>query len=343
MNITEDGIKKYIDVFYETLNKEAERFFSAEEKHQILHLSLLPAKITCFVSTKFGVAIEYSKSEDTKVESIRGSDRIEHLFVGAPRRLQEVGPMFNIGGSGCHISKLTLADGFPFLLSKEDASVIFSEARFSCEALKWSRDIEYAEIYASRLAENWSEGVAKNRAKDEILSALFIKQEAEKNEKGIYEYLDRFREKSVLLLGSYDEAGKARLAAIEASLIKNGYSPVLIKNVPDIEHYDISQKVTAVGTICKFVIIDDSSPSGHLTEIEICRVNRWATILLRENGAGASWMSAGVSITSNVMCEEAYTIDTLDSIVEKITSWAESKIEELKKRLNELYPWRKNS
>lgn len=65
--------------------------------------------------------------------------------------------------------------------------------------------------------------------------------------------------------------------------------------------------------------------------------------MLRENGSGASWMSAGASIASNVMCEEAYTIETLDSIVEKTTSWAESKIEELKKKLNELYPWRKNT
>lgn len=276
MNVTEDGIKEYINVFYGTLKKEAERFFNAEEKQQIFHLSLLPAKITCFVSTKFGVAIEYSKSEDTLVESMRGSDRIEHLFVGAPKRLQKVGPMFNIAGSDCQISKLNLAGGFPFLLSKDDASVVFSEVRFSCEALKWSRDIEYAEIYANRLAEYWRKSAAKNRAKDEILSALFIKQEAEKNEKDIYEYLDGFRRKSVLLLGSYDEAGEARLVAIEASLIKSGYSPVLIKNVPDIEHYDLSQKVTAVGTICKFVVIDDSSPSGHLTEIEICKVNRWA-------------------------------------------------------------------
>ena len=65
--------------------------------------------------------------------------------------------------------------------------------------------------------------------------------------------------------------------------------------------------------------------------------------MLRENGAGASWMSAGASITSNVMCEEAYTIETLDSIVEKTTSWAERKLEDLKTKLNELYPWRKNS
>lgn len=343
MNVTEDGIKKYIDVFYETLNEEAERFFSVEEKHQIFHLSLLPAKITCFVSTKFGVAIEYSKSESTKVESIRGSGRIEYLFTGAPKRLQKIGPLFNIAGASCHISKLTLADGFPFLLSKDDASVFFSEARFSCEALKWSRDIEYAEIYANRLAETWSKDVAKNKAKDEILSALFIKQEAERNEKDIYEYLDGFREKSVLLLGSHGDAGDARLDAIEASLIKNGYSPVLIKNVPDIEHYDIPQKVTAVGSICKFVVIDDSSPSGHLTEVEICRANRWTTIMLRENGVGSSWMSAGASITSSVMCEEVYTAESLDSVVEKTTSWAESKIEQLKKQLNELYPWRKSS
>jgi hypothetical protein len=60
-----------------------------------------------------------------------------------------------------------------------------------------------------------------------------------------------------------------------------------------------SWELLQVGIICKFVVIDDSSPSGHLTEIEICRVNRWATIMLRENSAGASWMSAGASIASN--------------------------------------------
>ena len=50
---------------------------------------------------------------------------------GAPKRLWNIGPMLNIAAAGIEISKLTLAGGFPFRLSTNDATVTFREIRFS--------------------------------------------------------------------------------------------------------------------------------------------------------------------------------------------------------------------
>ena len=98
-----------------------------------------------------------------------------------------------------------------------------------------------------------------------------------------------------------------RLSHISSTLRQLGYEPLLVKDVPDIPAYDIPQKVVAVGTIARFVVIDDSSKSGHLAEVEICRRNDWVTILLRAGGRGGSWMTAGASHLSSVVLEKDYT------------------------------------
>jgi hypothetical protein len=343
VNITEEGIIKYIEAFNEALEEESSRFFPKDESNQLLHKSLLPAKIVCYVSTQYGVGIEYVSAATTSVESVRGSARVEDLFVQAPKRLWNIGPMFNIAAAGIEISKLTLAGGFPFRLSTNDATVTFREIRFSSDELSWERNVEYAEIYGDRNELKWSVEAAQNKAKDEVLSALFLKQQAKSREQDLHEYISNFQEKSVLLLGSYDPEGEKRLEAISNVIEKLGYEPILIKHIPDFEHYDISQKVTAVGAICRIVVIDDSSPSGHLSEVEICRNNRWVTVLLRHGGKGASWMTAAASLTSNVILEKDYDCNKPDVAVSKAIDWAESKIKELQITLNKMYPWREES
>jgi len=340
VNITEEGIIKYIEAFNETLEEESSRFFSQDESNQLLHKSLLPAKIICYVSTQYGIGIEYISAETTSIETVRSSARVEDLFVQAPRKLSNIGPMFNIAAAGVEISKLTLAGGFPFRLTTNDATVTFREIRFSSDSPPWQRDIEYAEIYSERNAIKWSAEAAQNKAKDEVLSALFLKQQAENREQELHKFISNFHEKSVLLLGAYDLEGEQRLDAIKESIEQLGYEPILIKDIPDFEDYDINQKVTAVGAICRIVIIDDSSPSGHLSEVEICRNNRWVTVLLRDSGKGASWMTAGASFSSNVILEKDYDSNAPEIAVTEAINWAESKIKELKISLNEMYPWR---
>lgn len=340
MHITEEGIRAYIEKFHQTLEAISGRFFDPVQAKEILHNSLLPAKIICYVSTQFGVACEYIKAPTTTIQTVRGSGRVEDLIVQAPNRLRSAGPMFKIGGSNIEIASLTLADGFPFRLSNEMANVTFQDVRFSCDALGWVRDLEYAEIYGDRRLERWTVAQAENRAKDEVLAALFLAQQANTKNLSIHEYVSSFREKTVLVLGSYDDAGEQRLTAISNSLQNIGYEPLFIKDVPDFEHYDLPQKVTAIGALSRFVVIDDSAPSGHLNEVEICRYNRWVTILLRGSGRGASWMTAGASYTSNVILEKEYDPNEPHAAVSESAEWAEERLSEMKTKLNLLYPWR---
>ena len=49
MNITEEGIRSYIEAFYTTLDEESGKFFSVDESKNLFHKSLLPAKGLVFV------------------------------------------------------------------------------------------------------------------------------------------------------------------------------------------------------------------------------------------------------------------------------------------------------
>ena len=343
MHIREDGLRAYIKRFHETLDRVSERFFRYDQAKNLLHRSLLPAKVICYVSTQFGVAFEYSRAATTTIETLRGSARIEDLVVKAPKKLRGIGPILNIGGSNIMVAGLTLADRFPFRLSDEQANVTFREVRFSYDALRWVRDVEYAEIYGDRRTERWTIAEAESRAKDEVLSALFLVEQANAKKINLHEYISSFRDKTVLVLGSYNDAGRQRLTAIAHILEDLGYEPLLIEDVPDFEHYDLPQKVTAIGAISRFVIIDDSEPSGHLVEVEICRHNRWVTVLLRTGGHGASWMTAGASYFSNVILEKEYEQENPRPAVSESVQWAEARLDEMKVKLNRLYPWRTES
>jgi len=53
--------------------------------------------------------------------------------------------------------------------------------------------------------------------------------------------------------------------------------------------------------------VDDSSRSGHLAEIPLYKQNNWVTIIMRLDGVGGSWMTAGASAFSNVILELPYS------------------------------------
>ncbi len=144
MNATENTVKRYVETLHGSLLQLSGRFFSPEQSKQLLHNSLLPAKIVCYISTQFGIGFEYSAAPQTKIETVRGSARVEDLFVQAPKQLGG-GPLFLIEASDITIGKLTLAGKFPFRLGDNEASVKFWDVRFADDSLSWKRDVEYAE------------------------------------------------------------------------------------------------------------------------------------------------------------------------------------------------------
>lgn len=59
MNVTEGQLIKYLEIFHKSLEETAKQFLPEDQFSNLLHLSLLPAKITGYVSTQYGIAIEY--------------------------------------------------------------------------------------------------------------------------------------------------------------------------------------------------------------------------------------------------------------------------------------------
>jgi hypothetical protein len=344
MNVTEDELRQYIAVFHDTLQATVEQFLPAEHRGSLLHASLLPAQIVGYVSTQFGAGVEYKPSDHTEIKIVRGSARVEELFVQAPAKASAVGPMFRVqeGNSSFHdasgVFKLTLDGGFPFRLLGPNAAFRFGEVSFKFGV--WHREVTYAEIFGNRTQEFWSQAQAVSRAKDEVLAALAQLKRAEELHIGLPEYIAKSKEKTVLLLGDYDDPGTKRLRSLAAVLSDRGYDPILIKDVPDIPAQDLAQKVATIGSLARFVIVDDSTKSGHLVEVQLCRTHNWITVLFRKDGKGASWMTAGASVTSNVILERTYDEGTPHEAIDTAVHWAEAKIGELQRKFDALFPWR---
>ena len=337
-NIKEENLRKYLELFHDTLKSTAEQYLKPEFHKRLLHLSFLPAKIKGYVSTQFGTAIEYIPSDSTLIEIVRGSQRVEDLLFSAPKKIRSTGPMFNMGGAMCSMSNFQIEGAFPLRLSKESASISFFNMSF--KAGSWKREINYAQLFGTRKMEDWSTAMAVARAKDEVLAALVEIQMAENDGLTIDQYIDSHKEKTVLVLGDYSREGLARLDIIAVELESLGYKPILIKDIPDNLYQDMSQKVVAIGAIARFVVVDDSSKSGHLAELPLCKQNNWITIIMRLNGVGGSWMTPGASAFSSVILELPYSeTNTRDALTEG-TNWAEEKLESLKQNLSSIYPWR---
>jgi hypothetical protein len=340
MNVTADQLCAYIAEFHSTLDTIAARFFSKELAKNLMHVSLLPAKITCYASTQNGVAFEYSPASTLSIIGVRGTQLIEDLVIQAPNKLRNVGPLFGAHFPDLTIGGMTIEGAFPFRLPAGDSKAKLYDVRLSAKQLNWSREFDYVEFYSNRLATHWSTEAAHSRAKDEVLAALFMERSAETKGVDLHDYFSKFWRKTVLLLGAYDSDGSERLRRIASALTQLGYEPLLIKDVPDFETYDISQKVVAVGSVCRFIVMDDSMPSGHLSEFEIIRSNRWVSAILRAGGRGASWMTAGASIASNVMHEGPYDPADVLPAVTAAVQWAEERLKGLKDSYGNLYPWR---
>ena len=338
MNATEEQLKKYLETFHKSLEETAKEFLPKDQISNLLHLSFLPAKITGYVSTQFGIAIEYIQSEKTYIEFKKGSSRVEDLIFNAPKRIRNSGPMISSAAINLRLTGGSWNGAFPIRLASIGASIKISQMK--CSAEGWERFIEYAEIYGDRKSEHWDEAKAISRAKDEVLVALTELKKAASLDIPPDEHLKAWKKKTILLLGDYSEEGTIRLESIRSSLKELGYNPIIVKEIPEHPEMSLSQKVTALASISRFVVIDDTSSSGHLVEISKIKNDGWVTILLHANGKRSSFMTADASIYSSVIFEIDYNPEQPLENVSAATKWAEEKLKELGESLKDRYPWR---
>ncbi len=338
MNVTESLLRDYLDVFNTTFENTARQFLPSEFLEKLERYRYIEQTTIGYVSTQFGAGFEYIPNGQKRISTQKSYRRIEDLVTGAPKRVQRLPVAIRVQGENCSIKDLAFEDVFPFQLIAETASVKLISVRI--KALGWQRVIYLAEVYGERRADFWSESKAVARAKDEVLLALLDLKKAEKQSVTLEDYLRRFKERTVLLLGDFDSEGKKRLEAIQQALEDLGYNPVLLDEIPEVPNYDLTQKAVAVASVVRFVVIDDSSKSGHLVEFSSVVSNRWVTIILRLEGSAGTFMTHVISAYSNVVTEQRYTPDSLVEVLRRSTQWAEAKIKEVGKALESEYPWR---
>jgi len=339
VNVRNEMLIRYIQIFNETFLNTGRQFLPEKILTSLLRYPLIQGGIIGYISTRFGVGIEYSGKKPSGITIINSSSRIEHFFFRAPARVRKLrGSAFKIEGGGTFTFERINVEGFfPLRFSSENTFIRLIDVQFAAQG--WSRLVRYAELYGNRTADFWSEAKAISRAKDEILIALVDLKQSEKVAISISEYMRTFKQKTILILGDYSPEGRKRLTAIGESVAHLGYNPIFLDDIPDDFHYDLQQKAVAIASVSRLVIIDDSSKSGHLVEFKDIQYNRCVTIILRLEGSESSYMTHGASSYSKVIFEKTYSFENLSEILRDSVRLAEETIRELNIQTVQRYPW----
>lgn len=149
------------------------------------------------------------------------------------------------------------------------------------------------------------------------------------------------KETGVLILGQ-DTTEMYRLERIEECLNSLGYHGIIIKKtVFEVIPQTLEEKVSTFANIAKFIIIENSIPSGHLIELKICEQGKWTTAILQEKGKSSSYLTAHIDFQANFIEKFDYsTVDTICDTVKEAANWAEKYNQKKIIHLNNIYPWR---
>ena len=333
--VSNDGMRRYLDAFHRIYNAAVVEKVPSELRGSLARVTRFSDGIVGYVSTQFGAGFEYIDGSGVTIRS--GSRRIEELLFDSPAVVRKSPPMIMVEARGCAISGLTLEGAFPVRLNGQEASVKLSDMR--AKVGTWVRDVAWAELYGNRSAEFWSAEMAAERALGEILQAVVDTREMERRHLDLSAFLQRFRQRRVLLLGDFG-AGRDRLMAIAAAVERLGYLPLCADDIPDVREHDLRQKILLLALSCRFIVIEDSTPAGQLTELPLVEMSRAVAIVLRRRGSRSSWMTDQLSQTSSVIREENYDESTLDDAMAQGAAWAEAQLERLGRSLDETFPWR---
>jgi hypothetical protein len=99
--------------------------------------------------------------------------------------------------------------------------------------------------------------------------------------------------------------------------------------------------VLTLASVCRFVVIDDSSRSGHLTEMPLVEQVHTPTIVLRLEDSFSSSMTLGLEGPISNMKVYRYDEESLRETVQMGITWVEELIKRKEEYLNQEYrSWR---
>ncbi len=147
---------------------------------------------------------------------------------------------------------------------------------------------------------------------------------------------------SVLILGKDTGPALDRLKRIESKLQELGYYTYIIKEQPDRVGEGVVQKVMRYALSSRFIVIENSEPSGHLYEIpHVAKDAECVTTVLQEEGKGATWMFEDTYAKHKHWHKIEYKDDALEAAVAQAAAWAERFVREFSDYQTATLPWLK--
>jgi len=145
---------------------------------------------------------------------------------------------------------------------------------------------------------------------------------------------------SVLVLGEDTDASLIRLNRICAIIEeKLSLSAILIKEQPELENHGLIGKLLIYATMARYVIVENSVPSGHLYELPYIRTAEAVTIVLQESGRGSSRMPDDSFAKNPLVQVFNYEPETLETVLQQAASWAENRLQENIEVNHKAWPW----
>ena len=128
---------------------------------------------------------------------------------------------------------------------------------------------------------------------------------------------------SVLILGKDTGSGLDLLKRIQNHLDNLGFYSYIIKEQSDVIGESVMQKVLRFGLSSRFVIIENSEPTGHLYEFpHITKFAELTSIVLQKQGKGATWMFEDLYHRIKNIKKFEYTNDNLEEQLDFGIDWA---------------------
>lgn len=148
---------------------------------------------------------------------------------------------------------------------------------------------------------------------------------------------------SVLILGKDTEEGLLVLKRIQTYLDDLGFYTYLIKEAPDKIGESVMQKVLRYGLSSKFVLIENSEPSGHLYELpHITKFAELTTIVLQKKDVGATWMFEDLYFRLKNIRKFEYEDEDLEKQINSGIKWANDYFKSFSDYQKRILPWFKS-
>jgi hypothetical protein len=147
---------------------------------------------------------------------------------------------------------------------------------------------------------------------------------------------------SILILGKDTGEGLELLKRIQSHLENLGFYTYIIKEQPDIIGESVMQKVLRYGLSSRYVIVENSEPTGHLYEFpHITKFAELTTIVLQRQGEGATWMFEDLYHKLKSIQKFEYTNENLEEQINLGINWADNYLKEFGNYQMENLPWLK--